>query len=114
MPHIAFLLHPRALLSGAVMPAEMFRAADEISRVRRLGHSRLRLTLATTDDRPIDGIASLQARPGCRLQELSDVDLAYLPPFWRRPDVAQAEPLAAIRRLAAGGALFCASSPRST
>lgn len=110
MPHIAFLLHPRALLSGVVMPAEMFRAADEVFQVRRRRRSRLRLTVATTDDREVDWFGTLRAVPGRRLDELTGIDLAYIPPFWRRPTVDAPAALAAIRRLAGTGTLFCAMS----
>ncbi len=110
MPHIAFLLHPRALLTGFTMPAEMFRAADELHRVRERAGPRLRLTLATADDSEIEWLSTLAIRPRRRLDQLERVDLLYLPPFWRRPAVDLPEALLALERLAATGTLFCAVS----
>lgn len=110
MPHVAFLLHPRALLTGIAMPAEMFRAADELWRVAERAAPRLRLTLATTDDRPTAWLAAVTLAPHCRLAELAGVDLLYLPPLWRRPAVELPAAVAAVTRLAAAGALICAMS----
>lgn len=47
MLRIAFLLDARALLTGLAIPAEMFRAADELWRVRERAAPGLRVTLAT-------------------------------------------------------------------
>jgi transcriptional regulator GlxA family with amidase domain len=110
MPHVAFILHPRALLTGLAMPAEMFRAADEIHRVRTRGRPRLRLTTATTDDCRSEWLSTVSILPRRRLDRLRQVDLLYLPPFWRRPAIDLPEVLAALRRLAAEGSLFCAMS----
>jgi len=110
MPKIAFILHPQALLTGLTMPVEMFRAGDELNRVRHRTGPRLRLTLATTHDREIGWQSILSVTPRCRLEELEGVDLVYLPPFWRRPTVDLPNALAAIRRLAAAGSLFSAMS----
>ncbi|MFQ5350749.1 MAG: GlxA family transcriptional regulator [Thermoanaerobaculia bacterium] len=110
MPDIGFLLHPRSLLSGLTMPAEIFRAADELYRVHRRVRPRLRLRVATTDDRQVEGPSGLSVSPDCPLDRLAGVDLLYLPPFWRRPAVEEPEVLAAFRRLAAQGSLFCAVS----
>ena len=110
MPHVAFILHRRTLLTGVAMPAEMFRAGDELWRVRERSAPRLRLTLTTTDDRPAAGFSAVTVTPQCRLRDLDRVDCLYLPPFWRRPAVDLPEALAALRRLAAEGALICAMS----
>lgn len=108
--HVAFILHRRALLTGVAIPAEMFRAADELWRVRERSRPRLRLTLATADDRPASWLTGVTVAPGCRLPELAGVGLLYLPPFWRRPETDQPEAIAALRRLAAAGTLVCAMS----
>lgn len=92
------------------MPAEMFLAADEIARVRERGPARLGLTVATTGDRRIDRPSALSIAPRCRLENLEQVDLLYLPPFWRRPSIDDAAVLAALARLAAEGSLVCAVS----
>jgi len=110
MPHVAFILHSRALLTGLTMPAEMFRAADELHRVHKRARSRLRLTLATTDDTEIEWLSTVTIEPRRRLDQLERVDLLYLPPFWRRPAVDLPEVLATLERLAAEGSLFCAMS----
>lgn len=110
MPDVAFILPPRALWTGLTMPAEMFRAADELYRVRRRARPRLRLTLATTDDRRVGWMSALEATPHRRLDRIERADLLYLAPFWRRPDIDVPAALAAVRRLAEGGSLVCAVS----
>lgn len=113
MPHVAFVLHPRVLLTGVTVPAEMLRAADELHRVRRRAPTTLRVTLATTHDREIEWVSGLSVRPRCPLRRLDGVDLVYLPPFWRRPVVDLPEVLASLRRLAAAGSILCAMSTGS-
>ncbi len=110
MPHIAFILPPRALLTGLTMPTEMFRAADELSRVRARTRPRLRLTLATTGNEEVEWLSDLAIAPQCRLDRLERVDLLYLPPFWRQPTLDAPDALAALRRLAAEDSLVCAIS----
>ena len=110
MPHVAFILHPRALLTGLTIPAEMFRAADELYRVRDRAQPRLRFTLATSHDREIEWLSAVSVIPQSRLEDLRRVDLLYVPPFWRRPVVEAPDVLAALARLAAEGSLLCAIS----
>jgi transcriptional regulator GlxA family with amidase domain len=110
MPHVSFILHPRALLTGLTMPAEMFRAGDELNRVRTRAGSRLRLSLAITDDREFEWMPRLAVAPCCRVDQLEQVDLLYLPPFWRRPTIDSTAALLTLERLATEGSLVCAMS----
>jgi transcriptional regulator GlxA family with amidase domain len=110
MPHIAFILHPRALLTGLTIPAEMLRAADELHRVRARARPRLRLTLTTTQGEGIEWLSAVRVTPQCDLESLEGIDLLYVPPFWRRPVVELPEVLATLTRLDAEGSLLCAVS----
>jgi transcriptional regulator GlxA family with amidase domain len=110
MPHAAFILHPRALLTGVAMPAEMLRAADELWCIRKRSAPGLRITLATTDNRPATWFSAVTVAPRCRLQDLDGVDLVYVPPLWRKPAVDLPEAVATLNRLAAAGSLVCAMS----
>lgn len=87
MPHVAFLLHPRVLLTGVVAPAEMLHAADELWRVRERSVPQLRVTLAAAADRPATDPTAFTVAPRSRLRDLDRVDCLYVPPFWRRPSV---------------------------
>ncbi len=110
MLRIAFLLDARALLTGLAIPAEMFRAADELWRVRERAPPRLEILLAAVDDRPAAWLPAVSVRPTHALEELSGVDLLYVPPPWRKPAAALPAACAALVRLAAEGTLLCAVS----
>jgi transcriptional regulator GlxA family with amidase domain len=119
MPHVAFLLHPRALLAGLTAPAEMLRAADEVRCIRERASPSLRISVATTDDRPVTWLSVVTVAPNRSLQSLlagasgsrpDPVDLVYVPPPWRKPSDPQPEAVSTLARLADDGTLICAMS----
>lgn len=110
MYQVAFILHPRALLTGLTIPAEMLRAADELHRVRERARPQLHVTLATSHDRDIQWLGTVSVRPQRYLEHLDRIDLLYLPPFWRRPAVDLPAVLETLVRLAGDGTLVCAIS----
>ena len=85
MPTVGFLLYPRALLSSITLPAEMLIAADQLERVRQRVGGQLTIKIATVDGRALADTGGLSLQPLCRLEQLSDVDLLYLPALWRNP-----------------------------
>ncbi len=113
MFHVAFIVHPRALLTGLTIPLEMLRAADEIDRVSRREPSRLRVSIATTGDRAFEALGALTVVPQQPLAELRHVDLVFIPPFWRKPKVNLPAVIHQLVELEAQGASICAVSTGS-
>lgn len=85
MPNIAFVLYPRTLLSSITLPADMLRAADHFYRIRHKGRSNLTIQVASLDGQPVTDTGILSIQPSCRLDELGEVELVYLPALWRNP-----------------------------
>ena len=85
MPTVAFMAYPRALLSSITLPLEMLTAADQISRARYRTTSNLTLRVATRDGQSVGDSGPVTIQPNCRLDELGEVDLLYLPALWRNP-----------------------------
>ncbi len=110
MPIVAFVLYPRTLLSSITLPADMLGAADQVHQIAGRSRSRLTLKVASLDGEPVMPTGMLSVTPTCRLSELGEVDLLYLPALWRNPlsVVKQHQSLIPILRdIAAQNTLVC-------
>jgi transcriptional regulator GlxA family with amidase domain len=82
-----------------------------VYRVRRQGKAPLQIKVATPDGKPIIPAGVLAMQPNCRMDELGEIDLLYLPALWRNPipvlhQHRQIIPL--LQNLAANKTLICA------
>lgn len=108
---VAFLADPRGLVTSMTLPAEMFLAAEDLSRTARRNQARLRLVTATLDDQSFLSPAGVSLEPEIEVDRLADVDLLYLPSIWRSPRsvLRRAKPLLPVlARLRNNGAILCA------
>ncbi len=85
MRHISIFLYPQALSSSIGLPAEMFQAANEISRVRNRRRSVPKIEIVGL------GNDMVQLAGGTRMLadkvwgDIADTDLIILPALWRNP-----------------------------
>ncbi len=108
---VAFVLYPRVLHGSITLPLEMLTAADHFDRVRHKSESRLQLHVATADGKPLASTGILSIQPTSSLDQLTDIDLLYLPTLWRNPLPVlhrQRHLLSFLQGMASRQALICA------
>jgi len=84
-PLIAFVLSERMLSTSATWPLDMLTAANHAARRLNPESPSFKLITVGVSSNPIQCHSGLQLTPQLTIDELSSVDVIYLPALWRNP-----------------------------
>ncbi len=118
MYRVACVLYPEALATSVTLPAEILRAAEQLSRRRRgRGLDARVLFLGLDENREIALESGPRLALDGRITDLEDCDLLVLPAIWRHPRrvLRRFLPhLPLLERLHERGAVICSVGSAST
>ncbi len=110
MYRAAAILYPDALPTSITLPMEIFHAASQMAKTRKMSNPEVSFQLASADGQPLRLASGLRFSPELSCDQLPELDLLLLPGIWRnpRPTLTAAIPwLDRLRQLASAGTRIC-------